>query len=235
MILIKGGTFQMGDTNGIGEADEVPVHEVTLSDFYLSPYEVTQKEWQDIMGDNPSKFKGDNLPVENVSWYDAVEFCNKKSEAEGLAPCYRIDGENVSCDFSANGYRLPTEAEWEYAARGGNKAEETIYSGSDNPDKVAWYVKNSKETTHPVGQKSANELGLYDMSGNVYEWTWTRYHKYPSEPQTNPVGPDRGGHRMFRGASWFSIAENLRVSFRNRDHHEFKSAYLGLRLCRSKK
>lgn len=235
LVFVKGGDFQMGDSQGVGEVDEVPVHQVTLSDFYMSPYEVTQKEWQELMSDNPSKFSGDHLPVENVSWYEAVKFCNQKSRKEGLTPCYKIEGKEVTCDFAANGYRLPTEAEWEYAARGGSKEQPALYSGSDRPAQVAWYKDNTDGSTHPVGKKRPNELGLYDMSGNVYEWTWTRYHKYPNEPQTNPVGPDRGGHRMFRGGSWFSVADNLRVSFRNRDGHDFKSDYVGFRICRSKK
>lgn len=235
MVFIQGGTFQMGDRRGTGETDEQPVHAVTLSNFYLAKFEVTQKEWQEIMGNNPSTFKGENLPVENVSWYAAVAFCNQLSENEGLTPCYQIDGTNVSCDFTANGYRLPTEAEWEYAARGGQQEKDTAYIGADKPGKVAWYVKNAAEKTHPVGKKSPNELGLFDLSGNVYEWTWNRWHRYKAEPVTNPVGPERGGHCMFRGGSWFSPVENLRVSFRNRDALDFKSSYLGLRLCRTKK
>ncbi len=233
-VLIQSGKFVMGDTSDAAEADEMPFHEVTLSDFYLSPFEVTQKEWQDVMENNPAHFKGDNLPVENVSWYEAIEFCNKKSQKDGLTPCYQINGTDVICNFSANGYRLPTEAEWEFAARGGNKGKSTIYSGSNDAEQTAWYTQNSKNTTHPVGKKNPNESGLYDMSGNVYEWTWTRYHKYPVEPETNPVGPDKGSHRMFRGGSWFSVAENLRVSFRNRDEADFRSNYLGFRLCRTK-
>lgn len=235
MVFIPGGTFPLGDSSGAGEADERPVHTVTLADFYLAKFEVTQKEWQAVTGNNPSVFHGKNLPVENVSWYDAVNFCNQLSQKESLTPCYQIEGLQVTCDFSANGYRLPTEAEWEFAARGGQSGKNTLFSGAKSPDKVAWFAENAGGTTHPVGKKSPNELGIFDLSGNVYEWTWNRFARYTPEPAINPVGPEKGGHAIFRGGSWFSRAENLRVSFRNRDELNFKSDYLGLRLCRTKK
>ena len=165
MIFVEGGTFQMGSNNG--DSDEKPVHRVTVSDFYIGKYEVTQKEWYEVMGNNPSRFKGRNLPVEEVSWYDAVEFCNKKSKAEGLTPCYTGSRKNTKCNFSANGYRLPTEAEWAYAARGGIKSKGYKYSGSNTIGDVAWYISNSGSKTHTVGTKKANELGIYDMTGNV--------------------------------------------------------------------
>src|SRR3989338_10514354 len=151
MVFIKGGCFQMGDTFGGGDTDEQPVHKVCVDDFHMGKYEVTQKEWVDVMGTNPSHFKGcDNCPVENVSWDDIQEYINKLNQKTGKK------------------YRLPTEAEWEYAARSGGKNEK--YAGGNNIDSVGWYDGNSGSKTHPVGQKQPNGLGLYDMIGNVLEW-----------------------------------------------------------------
>jgi formylglycine-generating enzyme required for sulfatase activity len=213
LIFIDGGTFQMGSTSG--EADERPVHSVTASSFYLGKYEVTQKQWIAVMSSNPSNFKGDNLPVEQVSWYDAVDFCNRLSAKEGLQPCYTISGTTVSCDFSRNGYRLPTEAEWEYAARGGRSSRGYTYAGGSDAGAVGWYSGNSGSTTHAVGGKQANELGLYDMSGNVWEWCWDWYGSYGSGAQTDPRGPSSGQYRLLRGGSWSSSLDAiLRASSR---------------------
>ena len=215
MVFVKGGTFQMGSNNG--ESDEKPIHTVTVNDFYIGKYEVTQKQWKEVMGNNPSYFKGDNLPVEKISWYDALRFCNKLSGEEGLTPCYTGIGALSRCNFSANGYRLPTEAEWEYVARGGNKSRAYKYSGSNNCGDVAWYSGNSGSKTHSVGKKQANELGIYDMSGNVWEWCndWYDGNYYSSSPRDNPQGPNSSPDRVFRGGSWNCNGYYCRVAYRN--------------------
>ncbi len=215
MVYVKGGTFQMGATSEQGDdydSDEKPVHEVTLSDYYIGKYEVTQGFWKAVMGNNPSYFKaGDNYPVENVSWNDVQEFIAKLNELTGRK------------------FALPTEAQWEYAARGGVKTQGYKYSGSNDIDEVAWY-DNSENSTHPVGAKKANELGIYDMSGNVYEWCQDWYDDYDSEAQTNPTGPETGSKRVVRGASWYNSAGTCRVSFRGSDYPSDRSSDIGFRL-----
>ena len=233
MAYIHGGTFKMG--NNRGGPDEKPAHNVTVDDFFIGKYEVTQLEWREIMRTNPSKWQGDNLPVGGVSWYDAVEFCNAKSLAENLEPCYIIDKSInnpdkknkwiIKTDFNKNGYRLPTEAEWEYAARGGVKnhnRESLRFAGSGYIDEVAWYLKNSKQKTHPVGKKKPNELGIYDMTGNVWEWCNDWYDKkyYKNIWENNPKGPVSGMFGVTRGNSiysgyYFSITSRLRSSRNN--------------------
>ncbi|HIT16106.1 MAG TPA: formylglycine-generating enzyme family protein [Candidatus Avimuribaculum pullicola] len=198
MVYVEGGTFTMGATSGLGSSsDEKPAHSVTLDGYYIGKYEVTQKLWKAVMGSNPSDFKGDNLPVENVSWDDVQEFLRKLNA---------ITGKN---------YRLPTEAEWEFAARGGNSSRGYKYSGSDNIDDVAWYIYNSGSCTHAVGTKSPNELGIYDMSGNVEEWCLDWYGSYSSSPQRNPKGPNSGSDRVYRGGSWFYYDGSCLVSNRS--------------------
>ena len=219
MIYVKGGTFIMGGTSEQGSDAynfEKPTHNVTLGDYYIGKYEVTQKLWMAVMGSNPSYFKGDNLPVENVSWNDVQEFITKLNQKTG-----------------AN-FRLPTEAEWEYAARGGNKSNGYKYSGSNNIGNVAWYGDNSGSKTHPVGTKSPNELGIYDMNGNVQEWCKDWYGSYSSGSQTNPTGPSTGSHRVSRGGSWCSIARSCRVSNRGIDYPDNRDDYLGFRLAAGK-
>ena len=178
----------------------------------MSRYPVTQVLWQRVMGNNPSRFKGDNRPVESVSWFDAVSFCNKLSELEGVESVYTINGSDVHCNWLAKGYRIPTEAEWEYSARAN---EAFKYSGSNEIDEVAWYDGNSGDETHPVGEKKPNAFGLYDMNGNVYEWCWDWYGSYSSDSQTDLSGPFGHSTRTRRGGGWCSIVRDARVSFRD--------------------
>ena len=216
MVLVEGGTFTMGATSEQGSDAydrEKPTHQVTLSTYYIGKYEVTQAEWQAVMGTNLSEFKGDNLPVENVNWFDCQEFIRKLNELTGKQ------------------FRLPTEAEWEYAARGGNKSNRTKYAGGSDIDNVAWYDDISGRKTHPVGQKRANELGLYDMSGNVFEWCQDWFGDYSSASQTNPQGPATGNFRVLRGGSWCNDAWRCRLSYRGNVAPDGRASGRGLRLA----
>jgi len=219
MVGVEGGTFTMGATAEQGSdvyEVEKPAHEVTLSSFSIGETEVTQALWQAVMGNNPSNFSGDlNCPVEMVSWNDCQTFITKLNEMTG------------------KNFRLPTEAEWEYAARGGNHSQGYKYAGSNTIDDVAWYDGNSGSTTHPVGTKAPNELGLYDMSGNVYEWCQDWYGSYSSSPSTNPTGPSTGSYpyRVNRGGGWDYDAGCCRVSNRNCHYPSYTRSYLGLRLA----
>ena len=215
MVYVEGGSFDMGATSEQGsdaDSDEYPVHSVTLSGYYIGKCEVTQELWEAVMGSNPSHFKGAQKPVESVSWYDCQEFVSRLNRLTGRT------------------FRLPTEAEWEYAARGGNKSLHYKYSGSGNIGKVAWYTENSGNSTHAVGTKTANELGIYDMSGNVWEWCSDWYGSYSAGAQTNPQGPSSGSRRVLRGGSWYRSARNCRVSDRGSIDPSFSSIHYGLRL-----
>jgi formylglycine-generating enzyme required for sulfatase activity len=231
MVYVEGGTFTMGDTAGRGESYEKPNHQVTLSSFYMGKHEVTQKQWQEVMGNKPAHFKGDNLPVEQVSWYDCVEFCNKLSQNEGLTPCYSGSGKQTNCDWTANGYRLPTEAEWEYAAKGGKLSKGFKYYGSNDIENVAWYDNNSVKKTHAVGGRQANELGIFDMNGNVYEWCWDWYDNYTSNNQTNPHGSNNGINRVLRGGSWNVDGYNCRAANKQGSPGE-RDSDIGMRFIR---
>ena len=231
MVFVEGGTFQMGSNDG--DSDEKPVHQVTVSSFYIGKYEVTQKEWREVMGTNPSYFKGDNLPVEQISWFQAVEYCNKLSIKEGLTPFYSGSGNNITCNWSANGYRLPTEAEWEYAARGGNKSKGYKYSGSNDVGPVAWYSSNPGSKTQAVGTKQANEIGIHDMSGNVWEWCWDWYDDYASASQNNPRGATNGSSKVLRGGSWSNVDNYCRVSNRYFIIPDYCHYSIGFRVSRA--
>ncbi|WP_341281158.1 SUMF1/EgtB/PvdO family nonheme iron enzyme [Paenibacillus sp. FSL H8-0537] len=234
LVFVKGGDFVNTKSNFYGKS-------ATISSFYIDKYEITQKEWVEVMGSNPSGFKGDDLPVEMVSWYDVVEYCNKRSIKEGLKPYYEIDKNKkdpsnksehdnlkwtVTINEGANGYRLPTEAEWEYAAGGGQASNSYTYSGSNNVDEVAWYWKNAgdkplsgewnwtmiesnKNKTKTVGVQKPNELGLYDMSGNVREWCWNWY-------EDGDLDSDSGSLRVVKGGGWIGDIRNNEISYRGK-------------------
>ena len=216
MVRVEGGTFTMGATAEQGsdaDSDEKPTHQVTLSSYSIGKTEVTQALWQAVMGSNPSNFKGSNLPVEEVSWEDCQTFIRKLNA---------LTGKN---------FRLPTEAEWEFAARGGNNSRGYKYSGSNTLSNVAWYDDNSSNKTHPVATKAPNELGIYDMSGNVYEWCNDWYDDYTSASQTNPTGPNSELYRVGRGGSWRGNARYCRVSSRYCSAPELCDTARGLRLA----
>jgi formylglycine-generating enzyme required for sulfatase activity len=214
LVLVEGGTFTMGCTDGNCTEEELPAHKVTLSSYKIAKYLITQQQWEAVMGNKPSHFRGHDLPVEGVSWHAVQEYIEKLNAATG------------------KNYRLPTEAEWEYAARGGNQSKGYKYSGSDDINAVAWHNGNSGTTTHPVGTKTPNELGIYDMSGNLWEWCNDWYDVYTDQPETNPLGPDSGAKRVVRGGSYLTISAYgcHRVSFRSSTRPEGFGRDLGFRL-----
>ncbi|MED4954465.1 formylglycine-generating enzyme family protein [Paenibacillus macerans] len=250
LVFVKGGAFKNTKSNYYGK-------DVILSDFYIGKYEVTQKEWVEVMGSNPSQFIGDNMPVEMVSWYDAVEYCNKRSIKEGLVPYYNIDKNKkdpnnqsdydnikwtVTINAGANGYRLPTEAEWEYAAGGGQISKSYTYSGSNNADEAAWnwrnagdqylsgdwnwpIIENNNSKTKAVGGKKPNELGLYDMSGNVREWCWDWY----GDDLDYSSG---GSYRVVKGGGWVGDIHSIELSFRGKFEANGFGADQGFRVSR---
>ncbi|NLO11592.1 MAG: formylglycine-generating enzyme family protein [Candidatus Cloacimonetes bacterium] len=240
MVFVPGGTFHNGTSY------------VTVSSFYIGKYELTQAEYQVVMGHNPSSFGGNpDHPVESVSWFDSIEYCNRRSMMEGLTPCYSYgiygsnpdhwpsgwndnsdNHANVSCDWTTNGYRLPTEMEWMFAAKGGNQSHGYTYSGSNTIGDVAWYWDNSPDGTKPVGTKSPNELGLNDMSGNVFEWVWDIYEHYPSGSQTDPHGASSGSYRVVRGGSWNYDAGGCIVSYRAGSNADGSGNGVGFRILR---
>lgn len=211
MVLIEGGTFTMGDANG--KPDEKP-HTVTVSSFYMDACEITQAEYAEIMGQNPSRFQHDDHPVERTRWTDAALFCNLRSKKEGLKPCYRP--RTWECDFTANGYRLPTEAEWEYACRAGSTTRFHFDGNEKQLTSYGWIRTNAEESTHPVGKKKPNAFGLYDMYGNVAEWCQDYYTENPAGG-TDPTGPAKAAKRVLRGGSWQDRPKKISNSARMAD------------------
>ena len=231
MVLVKGGTFQMGE--------DKEAHQVTLNDFLIAKHQLTFDEYDAFCKATGRELPKDerwgrsNRPVINVNWFDVVNYCNWRSQQEGFSEVYQIKQQQVDANWQANGYRLPTEAEWEFAARGGQKSQGFEYSGSNNADEVAWYEENSGDETHPVGEKKANELGLYDLSGNVWEWCGDWYGDYPSKATNDPKGPDTGSYRVLRGGSWDLGAGYCRVAIRSNDAPSYADGFYGFRLART--
>ncbi|SHI64567.1 formylglycine-generating enzyme family protein [Flavobacterium terrae] len=244
IVKVEGGSFMMGskDDNRIAENDEQKQHEVKLKSFEINKLEVTVWEWKDYCKKNNKKMPltpfwgwNDNNPITNITWFEAVEYCNWLSKIEGLKAAYTFAGPNVKCDFTANGYRLPTEAEWEFAAKGGKKSKGNIFAGSNNSNDIAWWIKNSERKPHAVGTKLPNELGIYDMSGNVWEWCWDWYNKdyYKTEDSNNPCGPIRGEKKSVRGGSWDSQENYLRTANRISTDPSKTNEFYGFRLART--
>ena len=225
LVLLPAGEFIMGDD--AGDADEKPAHTVQVNAVYMDAHEVTQQAYASLMQKNPSKSTGPDKPVEQVDWYHAVLYCNLRSLKEGLKPCY--DSTTLAGDFTADGYRLPTEAEWEYACRAGTREK---YSFGNDPARLkvyAWFKDNAGQTTRPVGQKAPNAWGLYDMHGNVAEWCHDFYHEnyYQRNEKKDPHGPRTGDKCVLRGGSWRSSADGCRSSARNSETLRFADACFG--------
>jgi formylglycine-generating enzyme required for sulfatase activity len=247
MVSVEGGSFQMGSTDG--QSDEKPVHSIMLTyDYWMGKYEVTFDEYDRYCEETGTRKARDewgrgNHPVINVSWNEAIKYCNWLSKKEGLTAAYDNDGNmldkngNKTSDITeVEGYRLPSEAEWEYAARGGNKSKGYTYSGSNNLLEVGWYDDNSEGKTHEVGQKKTNELGLYDMSGNVWEWCLDGYagNYYGKRTKENPVNLNNTSYRVFRGGSWYYDSFRCRVAIRYGLEPSISGNFLGFRIARTR-
>ncbi len=233
MLYVPADTVIVGSMDANADPDEFPIKHVRLRAFEISVHEITQREWMMVYANNPSRFVGENHPVENVTFYDAIDFCNAKSLLDGLTPCYTYQDDELFCDFNANGYRLPTEAEWEHAAKGAVKEIFTMFSGSDNPINAGWFNANSGASTNPVGSKLPNALGLFDMSGNVFEWIWNWYSQYSYRMRDVYSGADSGTDKVIRGGSWYHGAHEMRVTNRNYAKPYSKASYIGFRVVRS--
>lgn len=232
MVEVKGDSIVIGNTSAGADDDEFPTLRLKVPDFMMSPHEITNLQWSMVYPDFYYKNGDEDKPVVNVSFLEVLEYCNAKSAKDGLDPCYSV-GNTYSCDFNANGYRLPTEAEWELAAKAGAHSKFTIYSGSDHADEVAWHKGNSENTLHQVGRKDKNAFGLFDMSGNAYEWVWNWYASYALS--TNPYeGPATGTDRVIRGGSWTHDSREARVTNRAFQKPYARTTYVGFRLVRSK-
>ena len=239
MVELSGGTFRMGspDTDAEAHESEKPQHEVTVSAFAISRYPITRELYRKLSGTSPQSWQRDSddnrLPANDVSWCEAVSFCNALSQQVGLQPCYRIEGTHVAWDTNADGYRLPTEAEWEYACRAGTTSRWFFGNDPTALDRYAWFADNSNNEVHPVGEKAPNPWGLHDMSGNVYEWCWDWYDTYRAEAVMDPLGPESGDSRVLRGGSaWDVDPRVLRSAGRVRIEPELRRAVVGFRCVR---
>jgi formylglycine-generating enzyme required for sulfatase activity len=246
LLLIKGGTFIMGSPGSEAlRQKEERLHRVTISDFYMGKHEVTQKEYREIMNIRPGNFQGDALPVENVTWFEAIQYCNERSKKEGLTPAYGMTGSgetlSVSWNRDANGYRLPTEAEWEYACRAGTATPfntgNNIGTGQANYYGTYPYKDaprgEYRERTLPVGSFAPNAWGLHDMHGNVWEWCWDRYGEYSVGEQKDPDGPPEGSYRVNRGGGWNDFGRHLRSAYRAAHPPINRTFNLGFRVVRN--
>lgn len=245
MILVEGGKYMMGSNSTLA-ANEKPAHEVMVNSFYMAKTECTFQEFDAFckatgwrLPDDDYKWGRGNRPVLDVKWVDALMYCNWLSQQENLTQCYQIEFKGstikVECSFEANGYRLPTEAEWEYAARGGNKSKGFNASGSNNVDEIAWYNGNSNNKSQPVGLKKPNELGIHDLNGNVWEWCWDWYDEkyYSGSPKDNPKGPKSSKYRVLRGGSWNYLGSFCTVTQRYLLVPDHRSCFYGFRVVRT--
>ena len=244
MVRVEGGTYKMGskDSDKTADNDEQREHEVTIKTFEISKFEITVWEWKQYTKTNKLNMPAkpdwgwqDNYPINGITWEEAIAYCNWLSKKEKLQPVYSKQGPNYVCNFKANGYRLPTEAEWEFAAKGGVKSKGYKFSGGNDANEVAWHKAISKNSPHTVGTKLPNELGLYDMSGNVWEWCWDWYNKdyYKIEKGDNPKGPEMGERKCVRGGSWDSQVNYLRPANRISTPPNKTHEFYGFRVART--
>lgn len=245
MVLVEGGKVKMQANSGIksDKKENKAEYEVTVSSFEISQYEITVANWREYTSANQIEMPArpvwgwhDDNPITNITWKQAIQYCNWLSKENNLQPAYTKTGDKYTCNFKANGYRLPTDAEWVYAAKGGNKSKNYKYSGGNDLESVAWYAKNSKKAPHPFGTKLPNELGIFDMSGNVWEWCWNYYSSvhYKIDSTVDPIGPERGDKRCVRGGSWDSNKlEYLEPAYQLNWNPNATNEFFGLRIVRT--
>ena len=235
LIHVDGGSFSMGA--GEFESNEKPIHEVILHGFYIGKYPIQQLEWFEVFRKKHSYNRGERYPVEQITWLEAIAFCNKLSISSNYCPCYQRELNYIQYFPNRNGYRLPTEAEWEFAALGGNLSKAYLYSGSNNIDEVGWYMDNSEKHTHIVGELLPNELGIYDMSGNVYEMCWNVFKDYRNENQQDPIGESEcslSERHTLRGGNCFGFANRCRVKSRRSGlFKDFRQDFVGFRIAKN--
>ena len=232
MVFVRGSTFAMGGGDR-SIHDSRPIHTVKVDSFMISSHQVTRSEWNQLHPTREQRAGFEVCPVVSVSWLESIEYCNRLSAVHSLSLCYTVYQDSVTLRPGATGYRLPTEAEWEYAARGGDRSNAYLFAGGNELAEVGWFKANSGGHPHPVGEKCANELGLFDMSGNVWEWCWDRYGPYSAGRAVNPLGPAGEGARVYRGGSWVDFEGSCQVAVRGRRTPERGYEDIGLRVARS--